>query len=626
MEIMQHLRLAMIMCISLTLAIVCAAGEQHLYVNPAGDDGANGSEETPFRTLFRAQAVARVLAKDMQGDIIVHMAPGDYRLDRTLIFAPEDSGRNGFRVIYRSEAGPGKARLLGSVPLRRWKANGDGIWTATLPPKTMFHTLYENGQRVHKARFPNLERDPDHPVALGRYLVSVDGTPIQKDTPPAEKSKSAWLLYRPEDAPPVTDVTKMRIHIYGRGKCDWVREVFPVEQIDAQACRLTIRGNPFGGVGANARFFLEDELGFLDTPGEFFLNEKTGTLSYLPLGEGHPDTLHITYPKLNRLIEIRGNGREQCVKDLTFEGLSFEETDNSPPLALWAYAGHRDGALVWMTNTANIIFRDCHLKNSGRSGIMMLGQNTNNLVTGCWIEHTGLNGISLCNRFLAADKKSPTLDRCEHNHISNTHISHVGELHTYAECVTLFNVSDNEIDHCELDNSVRYAVTLRGNTGPQYGPPVTTAFPPTARNWIHHVRIDRCGQDGGDMGALHTASLNNPGGESVNTFEQITITDTSTIPSSKDWPPDGIFIDWPKMSMDQVFRNIEVLRSQGKPFRSHGKDNEESAITENVSWKPGFKTDLMDYKHIGLTGDFPAEYKQAREPRPGSETHGRSKP
>ena len=110
------------------------------------------------------------------------------------------------------------------------------------------------------------------------------------------------------------------------------------------------------------------------------------------------------------------------------------------------------------------------------------------------------------------------------------------------------------------------------------------------------------------MGALHTANLNNPGGGSVNTFEQIVVTDTRAIASMKDWPPDGIFLDWPKMSMDQIFRDIQILRPQGKQLRSNKPENEASAQTENVSWKPGFREDHIDYANIGLTAEFPAEY------------------
>jgi hypothetical protein len=589
----------------------CLSTDRLLYVNPAGDDQAAGTRHAPFRTLYRAQQAARGLASDMRGDVVVSLAPGDYRLDRPLELTGADSGRNGFRMVYRSEAGPGKARLLGSKPLTGWQPYRDGIWKINLPTNTVFHTLYENGKRVHKARFPDFELNPDMPTALGRYGLTVDGNPIQSDKDVVGVKGPGWLTYRPEDAPPVTAVTKMRIHIYPRGTCDWVREIFPVTSVDPDVRRLALAATPVFGIGQGARFFLEDELGLLNVPGEFFVDEKAHTLYYMPLGKEHPDKLGITCSVLKRMLQLQGQSREQRIENIVLDGLTLEETDDTPPLPLWAYDGLRDGAMVWLNNAAKIEIRDCHLKNSGRSGIMMIGHNTDNLVSGCWIEHMGLNGVSLCNSFLAPDKKSPTLDRCENNRIHNSRISHVGELHSYAECVTVFNVSSNEVDHCQLDNSVRYAITVRGNTGPQYGPPLSTARPPARGNRFHHIRVFRCGQDGGDMGALHCANLNNPGGGCVNTFEQITVADSRAIPSMKDYAPNGIFVDWPKMSMDQIFRNIHIVRSQGATVRSNGPDNEASMQTENVSWKPGFSEERMDYANIGLTSEFPASFHRS---------------
>ncbi len=598
------------------LLAACSVNERRLHVSPAGDDGAPGTRGAPFRTLHRAQEAARALARDMRGDIIVEIGPGEYRMDRPLVFTEADSGRNGFRIIYRSAAGPGKAVLLGSQPLTGWQPHRDRIWKVGLPPKTVFHTLYENGRRAHKARFPDLERDPRFPVALGRYAVSTDGTPKQTDKPQDRTRGPGWLAYGPEDAPPVSEISKMRLHIFPGGKCDWVREVHAVTAIDPQARRLTFDIDPIHGVGVGARFFLEDELGFLNAPGEFFLNEKEQALYYMPEGEGHPDGLKITRPALGRMIEFRGKSRDLCVSGIALDGLALAETDNAPPQALWAYDGMKDGAMIWLNNASRIEIRDCHLRHGGRSGIMMIGHNVGNRVTGCWIEHMGLNGVSLCNRFRAPGGKDPTPDRCEGNAIHNTRISHVGELHTYAECVTVFNASSNEVAHCELDNSVRYAITVRGNTGAQYGPPITVPYPPARGNRFHHIRVSGCGQDGGDMGALHAANLNNPGGGNVNTFEQITVADTAAIASVQDIAPDGIFLDWPKMAMDQVFRNVEIVRSQGMPLRSNGPDNEASAQMENVSWKPGFRQDLMDYENIGLTKEFPPEFGGRRRPSP----------
>ena len=598
-------RLALLALASLALTSAPSAGaEQGFYVSPAGSDDGAGTQAAPFQTLFRAQAAVREAAPAMDRDIVVNVAPGVYRLDKTLELTEADSGRNGHRVVYRSAGGLGKARILGSVPLTGWQPHRDGIWKVELPEGMSFNTLYENGQRAWKARFPNYEHHPNMPTARGRYLVSVDGSPTS-----AEGETTGWLIYRPEDAPPVTEATKMKTLVYTVGKCDWFREVRKVLAIDPDARRIVLAGRFWRGVRARARFFLEDELGFLDAPGEFYIDDASHTLYYKPLGEDHPDALGIAAPVLGRLIQIKGKSRDACAERIVLDGLALEETDDSPCKSWWStHYGRRDGALVWMGNTKQIEVRNCHLKNSGRNGVMMIGHNVGNRVIGCWIEHMGVNGVTLCDLFTSRDKKSATQDRCERNRVHNCHIHHIGEIHCYAGCVNAFGVSQNEVSHCELHDSVRYAVTVRGNTGKQYGPPVWVNKPYCKDNRFHHLRVYRCGQDSGDMGALHCAQLNNPGGPAVNTFEQIVVADSRAIPSMHDSGPGGIFLDWPKMSMEQIFRNVHIVRSQSQQVRSNGSDNAASAQTENVSWKPGFLEERMDYESIGLTDEFPAEY------------------
>jgi len=603
------MRCLIVGCLVAAASFVSAAPVE-LYVAPDGADENPGTVEKPFRTLFRAQEAVRRAIETMDGDIVINLAPGEYRLDRTLEFTEADSGRNGFRVVYRSAAGPGKAQVLGSVPLVGWQQNRDGVWKIDVLDAAAFHTLYENGKRAWKARFPNHEHDPDMPTARGRYLVSAEGSPTSE----ADET-TAWLVCRVEDRPPVTTPTTMDILLFAEGKCDWMRTVRKVASIDPDTRRITIAGRFWKGVGARARFFLENELAFLDAPGEFYLDIAGHTLYYQPLAEGHPDTLRIAAPGLGRLIQLEGSSREQCVENLSIEGLMLAETDDSPQAGWWAAQyGRNDGALVWMSNTRNIEIRNCHLKNSGRSGLMMIGHNTGNLVSGCWIEHMGVNGVTLSNRFSGPDKTSATEDRCERNRILNCRIHDVGEIHCYAACVNAFNVSHNEVGHCELFNSVRYAVTIRGNTGEQYGPMVWTGLPFCRENRFHHLRVYRCGQDSGDMGALHGANLNIPDGDAINTFEQITIADCRAIPSMQDIAPDGIFLDWPKMCMHQIFRDVHIVRPQGRQLRSHGPDNGASAQTANVSWEPDFDDGRMEYDAIGLRPGFPEEYGGASVP------------
>lgn len=57
--------------------------------------------------------------------------------------------------------------------------------------------------------------------------------------------------------------------------------------------------------------------------------------------------------------------------------------------------------------------------------------------------------------------------------------------------------------------------------------------------------------------------------------------------------------------------------TQQAPFRTPRRARE-AARTGNVSWKPGFREDLMDDTNIGLTAEFPAEYdgRAARRENP----------
>lgn len=156
----------------------------------------------------------------------------------------------------------------------------------------------------------------------------------------------------------------------------------------------------------------------------------------------------------------RDSSREQRVARLVLGGLALEESDNVPPLPLWPYAGLPDGALVWMNNTSRVEIRDCHLKNSGRHGIRMIRHNTESLVTGCCVEHLGVNGVSFCIRFLAPNNRDPTRDRCEHTSFEDRGLSE-RTLHRYAVATRAWEFAPDS----RRDRRPRLArIAIRSNT------------------------------------------------------------------------------------------------------------------------------------------------------------------
>jgi hypothetical protein len=608
---MKHIATISLM-LGLGLAAVCGAGAApaQLYVAPTGNDAAPGSLDKPLASFAGARDRVRVLLERSTPpkNIVVQFEPGLYRMTEPVVFDARDSGRGGRGIVYRCRT-PGAARFVGGRRLTGWTRHAGSIWKVRIEPQLTFHTLYEGGTRVRKARLPNYTFDPNHASAAAPYFTSERGSPELK-----AGQTNAWIVCRQKDVNLATvDARQLRINVWPWGKCDWHRYIFRVVAIDPQTRTLTF--DPLGDrtkIDARARYFLEDSMNFLDAPGEFFLDRAKDTLFYIPLGDGHPDELDVVAPVTLDIIRIAGESRDNPVRNLVFDGLGFEVTDGlSPQLHWWSrFWKGTNHALVHLSGAERIEFRNCHFKNSGCSGIFMARHNVSNIVTGCWIEQMGINGITLCN-WAAADSQGgkPNQDRLENNILTNNKIHDVGQLAVYAAGVNLMCGSHNQISHSEFFNSPRYAITMRGNVAGQHGPErLNPAIPPASGNVFEYLDTHDLGHDSGDMGALHTATLNLRGGAAVNTFRQITVKRVHAVPGMHDYPPDGIFLDWPSRSMHQRFENVWIRNVGGRQIRSNGPDNERSAVTHNVSWKPGFDTSLMETNRIGLLPSFPREY------------------
>ena len=66
------------------------------------DDNSGTSLSTAFQTIERARDAVRTINDDMHADIIVYIRGGEYTLQDTLRFSTDDSGTNGYNIIYQS--------------------------------------------------------------------------------------------------------------------------------------------------------------------------------------------------------------------------------------------------------------------------------------------------------------------------------------------------------------------------------------------------------------------------------------------------------------------------------------------------------------------------------------------
>ncbi|MFZ1937175.1 MAG: hypothetical protein WCB27_17665 [Thermoguttaceae bacterium] len=141
-----------ILLVLLLAPAALAAVQKTFFVGPGGNDDNAGTQERPFATIDQARRAVREINKNMNGDIVVVLLGGTYRIDKPIAFRPEDSGGNGHSVIYRAQANETPA-ISGGRTITSWQPDIKGRWKAQAPADD-FRQLYVSGVRATRARGP----------------------------------------------------------------------------------------------------------------------------------------------------------------------------------------------------------------------------------------------------------------------------------------------------------------------------------------------------------------------------------------------------------------------------------------------------------------------------------------
>ena len=137
----------------LAAALAALPTRAALWVSAGGNDANPGTEEQPLRTIARARDLVRTLNRDMSDDITVFIS-GEHRVDRPIELGPEDSGTNGFNVVYT--AAPGEHPVVsGGYRVVGWSLidKGRNLWSAPAPDGLgNTFALFINGNLANRTR------------------------------------------------------------------------------------------------------------------------------------------------------------------------------------------------------------------------------------------------------------------------------------------------------------------------------------------------------------------------------------------------------------------------------------------------------------------------------------------
>ncbi|MFO0925537.1 MAG: hypothetical protein U0736_00650 [Gemmataceae bacterium] len=302
MNIRRALALSTLLLAALASSPALGAGPDAVvyHVAPGGSDRNPGTKDQPFATVEAARDALRARTdRSAPASVIVH--GGTYRLDRPVVFTPEDSGSAKAPITYRAADGETPV-LSGGRPVTGWKeatVNGRTVWVAELPEvrdgKAYYRQLWVNGARRTRARHPN------------SGFLQIAGLPA------ATKKTERDRRYEGQDRfqfkagdlrqyNNLSDVEVVVLHL-------WVDVHLPVVSVDEKERQVTFSARSLRRLvdnGKPARYYVVNALELLDEPGEWYLDRPTGKLYYAPLPGERLDAVTATVARLPALVRFEG--------------------------------------------------------------------------------------------------------------------------------------------------------------------------------------------------------------------------------------------------------------------------------------------------------------------------------
>lgn len=440
------------------------------YVDPSGSDLNSGTKISPFATVEHAKEVIRTINKSMTRDIEVILADGTYSITKPIIFTKEDSGSNGYQIIYRAAEGA-QAILSGGIEINNWEKVPDSdLWKTTLDEKIKpFRQLYVNGIRATRAVL-------EKPITGSGYakgeVNDQDGihigepTSMLKNISRPQDLELHWIFDWKDMRLPVRDIET----ISENQSIVWMKQPFFMQ---AQWMGTWGNGTHDYYPRFDAPFFVENAFELIDQPGEWYFNEDSRELFYLPGLNEDLGSAAATIPQTDELMTIAGQGIGNEVHDIQFKGLTFAYGNWTRANDVGVVSGQAQGLIcaveggdemtlshIQFKSAKSITVESCQFLHLGAAALW-LGNNTRDITIKGNLFYDISDAALVIGNFNDNYLLFPALQQQPKNiNINNNLINSIGAEYRGAAGINAYFVENIRISHNELSDLPYTGVSL----------------------------------------------------------------------------------------------------------------------------------------------------------------------
>lgn len=468
-----------------------------------GNDQNDGSENAPFKTIERAKDYVRTINDNMTGNIEVILKEGIYRPDTAvykealydpvpveeadlgenqaytyerklretrdvikskLEFSHEDSGTNGYSVVYKAADGE-KPQIVGSVPVEGWelynaekniyRAKANGIHS---------RNLIVNGKKAMRAASANLYNVDNFYSLFTNCVVDEIGLIVDED----------YFLNWEN----LTDTELVFLDPRWWGPRIKIADAYKTEDgrtriVMQQPAWFYIRHKGSLSTVNNGPHYMESNINLLDVENEWYLDRHNDYIYYKPKNNENINELNIEASVIEELILFNGESANESVSDIEFRNIEIRNTTWLRPDTANGYAdaqsnwiregqalnaNTQSGATSALTlkYAKRILFEGCIFENIGSNGVFYERGSQDCLFIGNILNNISGSGIIVGN----VDKLTKTLkddtDRAEmvvNNDIYSNRLSNCATEYFSGVGISVGNTRDvdvsfNEVSHC----------------------------------------------------------------------------------------------------------------------------------------------------------------------------------